>query len=281
MLFFIFLNTSDRLNVMLKNKKIKVALVACFTVQILINLDRGFKINNFSHNSVVNDYAINILSEASVPRDKKPLILINTDTRYNSVKYIQDVLGLYQNVTVTHPRLFFFPWYQKKAKNQGLQANYDQILKTNSMVVEDDFILKNLLQFNIFTNLSLDSSDKYAVTALPIGRMIRSGSGLHLKNEDFLNLKVLKENANNFLSKKSEYDLFREIFSEYSQNYFIMSNFYEIANYKKSAEDTLVKSLDIAPWNYKSFLKICMQKHEPQCEDKTQKIKDETFNYFN
>jgi hypothetical protein len=248
----------------------------------IFNVVRFYKINNFSKNTIIEDYAINFLNQA--PKINKTMLLISSDTRYNALKYSQDVLLVRPDVLVTHPHLFLFKWYQGKLRNHNVATDFNKTLANNSLEIEGDLIIPNLSNFEILTNLNLDSTDLYQVSITPIGKTISQGSGLFAKSA--IENPKFRSSYEVIKSPINEYDVFRELLTEYSFYKATIGNVFLKNNQLDYAEENFKQALFLVPWDFPSQLKICeiqsrQNKDASECYLESDKLKNNYFKYIN
>ena len=126
------------------------------------------KENDFSKNTIVEDYAINLLNEA--PADKQTVALISSDTRAFATRYVQSVLNVRPDVKVILITSFF--------RNEGksfTSLNLVSILAQTgkrAVIMEFDLRKPKLLKRLNMTN-DRGISD-YIVTDIPESSIIKT-----------------------------------------------------------------------------------------------------------
>lgn len=286
--FFFFITASLFDESTVKSKKILLGLKIVLLLNIASNFLFFFRINDFSKNTVLNDYAINFLNAGmkeystsnTLNIQKANIILINTDTRYNAIKYVQKVVGINQNIIVLHPHFFLFNWYHHKALALGILANYNKFEKENSMSITEDLFQFNLDRYNFLTPMPFTNVDNQALMLLPFGKVVSTGKNLYLDRQSFETFPPLKSSHNQIYSDTDEFDVFREILSEYSAGYFAAGKIFLDKNDLAFAQALLEKSIDIAPWNYNSFELLCTIKKESNCTKRMLELKERYYDYF-
>ena len=247
------------------------------TVGIVYNVANFYKLNNFSENTIIEDYAINLLNQTE---DKKTSVLLAmTDTRYGALKYAQTVLGVRKDVLVIHPRLLFFSWYLKKIPSRGLSLDSDKIINTNQLVLEQDVIVRNLQEFTFLTHLNFTDAAKYKIEIVPLGRKLVRGSGIEFKaTNDALKLRATP--ANIFDSAK-DYNVFYDLWTDYGHYYYFLA-LAQVSTDPPAALATLQKLVELVPWHFAAHKKICeLQNTEAsKCDEAQKKRKDVFFDYY-
>ncbi|MBC7747105.1 MAG: DUF2723 domain-containing protein [Methylotenera sp.] len=287
--FFIFVNVyfcfwaAIQLKCYSFNKSVERGIAVILCAGVFLNLYNFYSENDFSKNTIIADYASNLLNQSMT---EKPEVLIeNTDTRYGALQYQQSVLGIHPEVIIIHPKKFFFNWFGKKIESKGLVIDSKKILNTNNLAIEEDLILPNITKYNFLTSLDFQNSEKYKITILPLGRMLQAGSGLYIIPDNAVRV-VYNSNYEDIFGDTIKYNHFREIWTAYGTYPFLKGlTELEFKNaYQAKLEFT--KSLQIVPWYLPAQIKICglrlfdSGETSEECKLKQQSIENNYFKYF-
>jgi hypothetical protein len=239
--------------------------------------------NNFSKNTVVEDYVVNLLNQA--PENKKTIALLASDTRFFAARYAQSVLGIRTDVTILSPREFFFPWFSEKMKGYpGLQVDANRLYQEQTMDVQRDLILPNLNNFDVITPLIFTDSNLYKITILPLGRKLSLGSGIDIANDLYKKIR-LRSTHEDLKSNPAQYDVFRELISDYAMSLLIQGRELERLGRPKEALTLFQQTLLHVPWCFPASESACRimttlnARERSACEDSVQELRRKYFDY--
>ena len=242
------------------------------------------KENDFSKNTIVEDYAINLLNEA--PADKRTVALISSDTRAFATRYVQSVLNVRPDVKVISPKGLFFPWYSEKAiRETGLLLNAKAIADTNKLDLQSDVILPNISKFNFITPLVFVDSNDYQISILPLGRMLSQGSGVALRQDYYLRLQF-RSAVQVVATPLTEYDIFRDLWSDYAFFPLIQGKEFARLGQVEQAQTVFKKALENTPWCFPIAEELCKieKSSDPNqkldCDEEMQLLQKTYFRYF-
>jgi Protein of unknown function (DUF2723) len=263
--------------------KIKYYLMigALFIFNSSYNVVSFYSANDFSKNTVIEDYAINFLSQA--PKDKNAIMLAGSDTRFSAMKYVLNVLDTESKTVLIHPNFFFYSWYIDKTKKKNLKANYQKLFFENAMALEPDFVLLNVDTSNILTNIKFENAERLKITILQLGKMLTSGTGVYVAMGG--NALKLRTTQRDIDSPKIDYDVFRELLTEYSAYYTTLGNTYLKNGDLKTASLNFTKALDLVPWDTLAKTGQCevirlSSGNAASCLIELELLKKEYFPYF-
>lgn len=135
--------------------------------------------------SRLEDYAINILKEVE---SKKPVvILVENDSAYFALRYVQSTLYPTEQVAIAALPLFFHPWYLQKIQHfvPALElANKESIWRYRILDLSPDLLEQNLPKVNFL--LFRSSEPKNAkIQYLGLGKLLSSGAGISFEEPNF------------------------------------------------------------------------------------------------
>ncbi|MBC7370688.1 MAG: DUF2723 domain-containing protein [Bdellovibrionaceae bacterium] len=241
--------------------------------------------NNFSKNTVVEDYAVNLLREATpgVPT----VAIMNGDTRYFSARYVQSILGIAPQVTVIAPKTFFFKSLAAKlVAHSGIKVDLDKLQTSNSADLEADLILPNLDNFEFLTHLQFLQKPYYKLTILSLGRKISKGDGVQIDNSYYKGLQM-RTAAADLHSDTRSYDAFRELLSDYGMSPLIQAKNLDQQGKTNEALALFQQTVLNIPWCLPAAAEACriMSSISPQdksaCEKSLQNLRGIYFDYYN
>jgi len=233
--------------------------------------------NDYSKNTIIEDYVLNLLIEAP----KSPtVLLVNSDTRFFAARYAQIVLGVRPEVKLLGHKMLFFPWFAEKfIKDTGLNVDAERIIKTNAINMEADVVLKNLDRYSFLTTLDFKNVEAYHIQFLPIGRLLAKGvgAGVYLGKEIPLSIRF---NGNSLGLRNDRYSIFREIWSDYCNYPLFLGRLQSHNGSAAAAMATFESALREIPWCTPIAQELCELKKDPSCHQNIEQIRSKYFQYF-
>jgi hypothetical protein len=283
-LLLIFLVAQRAKNLNLQTTKgQESAMLAVFVLGAGLNFYRFYEINDFSKNTIVEDYAVNLLEQ--VPKGQKIILIPDGDTRIHAVLYAQTVLGIRTDVEVLNPRLLMLDWYFEKIQRRyRLRLDREVTKKENRFLIEKDLFQPNFEEFSFITNMKSMNTTSYHAQTLPVGYLIKKGTGTSLGS---LTAKALQIRSDSKLirSETEDFDAFREIWSDYA--FYPLAQAFEAVNAGniESSLQSFQKALDLVPWCTPAALFMCQTKADrqiadPNCVGLVEDIHKKYFFYF-
>jgi hypothetical protein len=231
--------------------------------------------NDFSQNTVVEDYVVNLLNQA---RTSSPsVLLIGSDTRFFAARYAQTVLGVHPEVFVASPKGLLFPWFARKLTTAShLRFDEEKVSRVQRLDLQSDFILPNLQKFEFITPLVFTDTALYQITILPLGRRITLGNGVAIDIEAYKSLQV--RSAGDVLkSNFKNYDVFRELLSDYSMSSMIQGLELKRQNRIPEAVAVFQQTLAKIPWCFPAATELCQL---GACHPTVQDLREKYFDYY-
>jgi hypothetical protein len=236
------------------------------------------RFNDFSDNTIVEDYASNILNIAG--EFKNPILFSSSDTEFFGIRYVQLVEGVQPNIIVVVRRFFATDWFVEKAipKIPNFVYSRDKLVHKTFQIIFDDIILPNIDNFTFITADDEYPSEDAKVTYLPLGFMISKGSGIELHKTKFTpqfrsDLSVIDTSPYLFNS-------YRSIFSRYTYYFAAQAQMELKKGNVPQAIDALERVLGIAPYTYQALYNLCSLKEKLKIEDKKCELKNQIKDYF-
>lgn len=259
---------------------VRAGLVGVFALGAFVNYVRFSAANNFSKNSIIEDYALKLLHQA--PSEKPVTLWTISDTRYNALLYTQQVLGVRKDIVIVHPSMLFFRWYALKAMQAGLVVRY---IPTRSRDIDlDDFVTDNLQKFTILaTTIPLENSQRYHITYLKLGQLIEPGTGVDFAPD--LERWTSRSKIGITTTPTTEYDVFRDMWNEYGIYHFKKADRFFVERNYVEAKAELLKSLALAPWSQTTKANLCVLakmfgEDEASCRFELFRMMGESFGYY-
>ncbi|WP_413289831.1 protein O-mannosyl-transferase family [Bdellovibrio sp. HCB337] len=258
---------------------IEIALV----VSALLSLNFYSQLNNFKQNTIVEDYATNLLREAPV---NPTVIFTSSDTRFFALRYVQQVIGLRPDVLVVGRNSLFFPWFVSKVQEYtSLKIDAEKAAISKALDFQEDILLPNLDKFSFITTLRLPIAESYHQVILPVGRLLMKGKGLSFYDgsTEFMSL---RSDPSIIVSAQDHYDVYREIWTEYSFHQFGQAQKAFSSGNVQLAKNKLESLLQNTPWSFPAALDICKIRNFNQtqpvenCDDVVNEIKKTYFEYY-
>ena len=236
--------------VLRKGRRIVTAALLTGVIFNLVTYSAG---NNFSKNTIIEDYALKLFRLA--PENKPVTLWTTSDTRYNAVKYAQTVLGVRKDILAVHPTMLLFPWYAQKSMRGGLVVRHYPLTREHD-IQADDFVTDNLERFAILATFTLENHRRYRVTYLPVGILLEKGWGVAFAPESatwngFSDISLTS-------TPDSDYDVFREMWNEYGVYFFKKADVFFKKQDFGQAKAELLKGLDLVPWSLTIRANLCV-----------------------
>lgn len=139
------------------NKNYVLGFLVFIGLNIVLNFSSNFNLNNFRKNTVVEDYAKNMLR----PLPPNAILVISGDTEEFAINYVQRVLGFRKDIIVVSPVMFVHKWYIQKLKSnfpKFVYADQDQSRSFGERifnVIEGNFDHSEIFISPIFFNLKM------------------------------------------------------------------------------------------------------------------------------
>ncbi|MFL5814738.1 MAG: protein O-mannosyl-transferase family [Bdellovibrionia bacterium] len=190
-------------------------LTLILLVQAGVSVAQNIGVNNYSQNTIVEDYAQNFLKTTSPTQPS--IILAEDDTQYFALKYAQQILGGNSKTQVMSAPLLFHSWYTDKifAQNVGFQFNAGLIQKSRHFSLEKDLLAPNVARLAFHVSSRFTDTLSFRLTYLALGRRIEAGQGEYFDGHHQSEF-VFRSDPSVLKTETSEYDPFRSIFSEYA-----------------------------------------------------------------
>ncbi|WP_413293255.1 protein O-mannosyl-transferase family [Bdellovibrio sp. HCB185ZH] len=234
--------------------------------------------NDLSDNTIIEDYAINILNITS--EFKNPILFSSMDTEFFSIRYAQLVENI-QPKTLVLLRIFFgTEWFVQKGIPQikNFKYSYEEQKRKSFQITLDDIILPNLDNFTFITTDDEFPPEAAKVTFLPLGFLITQGAGI-----DFYKTKYTPQFRSDLsIIDTSPYlfNSYRGIFSRYTY-YFAVKGQMEAKQGKAlQAIDSFERILGLAPYTYQALENLCKLKEKLNIADKKCSMREEFKEYF-
>jgi tetratricopeptide (TPR) repeat protein len=127
-------------------------LVLCLLINGGLNITQNYRVNDYHHNTIIEDFALNVLR--TLPSNS--IYHTADDTQGNATHYVHDVLKFRPDVIHLHPTLSF-PWAKKKA-----QLKYPDALNFHHKTLLNGI---NFEKYSYFVNIPpFETSENVFVT---------------------------------------------------------------------------------------------------------------------
>ena len=136
---------------------------------------RNFDRLTLAKDTLIEDYARNLLEGVSKTATKPAILILDLDTKLYAVRYAQHVLGLAPKVIpvgveMTHPSYTQFLRRKWPALKEGDAA------QTGRWRIDEDFLRPNLKEFDLYHTLHREIPS-FKTTYLSLGKRLDEGSG--------------------------------------------------------------------------------------------------------
>lgn len=266
---------------------VKRGFAAVFLVLVLqagFSYAQNRATNDFSKNTIVEDYACNLLQAA--PLNRPSMLLAEDDTQYFALKYCQQVDQIRPETLVVSAPLLFHSWYSQKVKERDPRFVFDaaKAQATLHFSLEDDLLLPNVKQMSFLVSSHFNDSERFRVTYHVLGRTIEDGRGEFFDESVGPRFRV-RSTSEVIKSDPSEYSDFRRIYGEYAFYHLALSRKLFIERDFTGAEKEYVKALHKVPYCISALENLCILRHSvgqdaSSCESDVVNFKASNFNYF-
>jgi hypothetical protein len=228
--------------------------------------------NNFSQNTIVEDYAKNLINMAK--SNKRVLLLPEGDAQLFSVRYAQLVLSETPDIFTGNIRLLFNEWFVKKIKIAHPDFKFDskKISSNKILNIENDFLAPNIDNF-IFVFTRDINVQGFKTTYMPLGRRIGKGEGIFFDNN--VNIKI-NTNISQIKTPLKNYNSYRDIYSEYAF-YYLRAGLENINHgYMTQSLRSFQNAKEIVPYCVPALINLCLIE---KCSNRNYRIMG-IYNYY-
>jgi hypothetical protein len=260
------------------------AVVLILVLQAGVSLAQNRASADFSKNTIVEDYACNLLQ--TVPVDKPSMLLAEDDTQYFALKYCQQVNGVHPETLVISAPLLFHSWYSQKVLERNPRFVFDAAKAQSSLhfSLEDDLLLPNIKQMTFLVSSHFNDTDRFRITYHALGRRIEEGQGELFDGSDRAKF-TLRSTSEVVRSDPGEYSEYRRIFGEYAFYYLALGRSLVAKGDPSGAQKEYMKALEVVPYCISALENVCVIRHSvgedaSSCESEIRQFKASNFNYF-
>lgn len=231
--------------------------------------------NNFSKNTIVEDYAINLLKATSdLPRR---LIFTNTDTELFATRYTQLVLGISPTDAVLTDNLYGTDWFNLKLTTQW--PDWKTSSTTDTIDFAKDILIPNAAGFSIVSTKNLYSPDRMKSTFYPLGIHLEEGKEYYANSNNYVpqfrsEIEIIKTPPHSFST-------YRELFAKYSFYFIIEGQLKFKSGDPQAAISSFEKALAIFPYATPALENLCNIKKELNLQDPKCGFLPEIKGYYN
>jgi hypothetical protein len=153
----------------------------------LINPPRHVIANDFSRNTIVEDYARNLLAMAD--SDRPTIFLAGTDTELFATRYVQAVWGLGPRVLPVTDAMLLHSWQSRKAAKSIPEFSFasERIASAKTLHLVDDLYAPNLDRIDFLSTTPVP--DIYGFTFMALGRKVKREVGVAFDESSLARLK--------------------------------------------------------------------------------------------
>jgi len=248
-------------------------------VLVGVDISRCAGVNDLSQNTIVEDYAINLLSMSR--DDKRAIFILGGDTRVFSMRYAQTVLHLHPDAIVMGLENIFDQARLDKLRKlrPGFGLARDVAWVGGSREVVSNMVAPNVGQFEFYFSRGFASPD-YHVTYLGLGRRVTAGHGVSVDYDSVSRLHFRSGLPE--LSEAREFDERKELYSEYAYIYLEAGL---LAHEPAKAGVWFAKALEIVPYCLPALRNLCElersgTEREQACEAHWRDLSRREWNYF-
>lgn len=234
---------------------------------------------NFSRDTIVEDYAVNLLNMASNPA--KSIFVVEGATRLNALLYAQKVLGVKEEAIVLSAAEAASPEAMAR-----IQAGHPDFLYAHSgpRTITRMLVDPNLGKYSVFftRNFQLDN---YHVTYHALGRVPERGMrsiGFNSESWKQINLRTTADS----LHPSLEYNERHDLFSEYAYYDLALGMFHYGKADPMASKAALEKALERVPYCIPAYKNLCSlakavkAKQLNRCYERVEMLEASWFNYY-
>ena len=244
-------------SLLFQNKKFRYLLFVLMILSITLNYITSSDLNNFSKNTVMEDWAYNKIDPINSGSDNI-VILVTGDSKLFSLYYVQNILRFKPYVPVISPRLIFHEWYFDKvvAKLDKIKLNKERIVTLKRYNIYNDFLLPNLEQYSFFVdeyNIKQHPGIRFQYT--PMGTIFNNNNNNNNNNSEYTYFNLSRNNAKIISSPENIlFPVEKEVLYEPCR--FFLKNISENPINKKPI-NSLRFALRYTPFCHQAALKLC------------------------
>lgn len=238
--------------------------------------------NDFSKNTIIEDYAINYLN--SVDPKEPSAIVVKSDTKLFALNYVQSVLNVRPDILVISAPMLSVDWYWQKlkARDPSLVINEEK-LTGPTISLSDGLFNPNIQKYRFFFTEDFASPNDFKMTVNALGRKIEPGSGIAF-NEASVGKLQFRSTINDFTPTEG-YDPYKQVFADYAHYYLALGSILARNGQLERGQQALQQALVIVPYCIPAMEKLCkieqMTQANPQsCFETLEAMKDKEVNYF-
>jgi hypothetical protein len=253
-------------------------------IQAGVNIVENIGINNFSKNTIVEDYAQNFLKTTSKTRPS--IILAEDDTQYFALKYAQQILGGNPSTIVMSAPLLFHSWYTEKISdlNVGFLFDAGPIQKSLHFSLEKDLLAPNVARLAFHVPSGFTNSASFRLTYLALGRRIEAGQGESFDGHHESEF-VLRSGPSVLKSESTDYDPFRSVFSEYAYFHLALGRAMTDQERFAAAESEFLAAIRRVPYCLPAAQNLCTLKGRvgldtAQCQLELKRLWAANYDYY-
>jgi hypothetical protein len=258
------------------NPGMRAGLCAVGVAIAILNLSLYRGENNYSSNTIVDDYARNLLKMAEGPRPT--VFIVDGDTRCASIHYLQDVEGLNpQDLVFCLGIIFDVHQLNKLAAARPELVILPDWEKTRDVLTH--IVRPNLAKFDFILTPHVDSK-AFHVTYLGLGRKLTDGSG---EEVDLASLKKTERRSDPMtLDLPTGFIEYKQLYAEYAFPYLKAGL---LARTPDQAMSYFKEALELVPYCAPALGNICSllkKSGQPstECEAQLSTLRANELNYF-
>ncbi|MBF0312642.1 MAG: DUF2723 domain-containing protein [Oligoflexia bacterium] len=234
-----------------KAKNHFLLLGVSLVISTSINLYQNFQKNDYSQNTIIEDYAKNLMAMIAV-NNKTPVIIANNDTQYFSLLYLQAVLKINPHALIFSQGMFFDLQLYKKLAPLYPKINFPQTVPSDKDILKH-FIIPNLAFADFYLFKNFNDSKNFKLTFLPLARKIEEGSQLYFDESSRSQLSF-RHSPSLITHRNPSYFVEQELFSEYAYFYLAYGKHHGGAK----AIHAYKKALALVPYCLPALTNLCI-----------------------
>jgi hypothetical protein len=226
---------------------------------------------------VVEEYARNLLKTA-VSQPTPAMVMIHTDTKLFSLRYVQATEAGYEDVFIVPRSTVFDNRFLAKAKKRWPALVYDPELlrREKSLDIFAQFFLPNMEHFSITYALPVSSS-RHKTIFYPLGRVLAPGTGVEIAEVPFIDPTppTYRADSPSFVDTKA-------MFSEYAVYHLARGKALLEHGDRDGAKRAFLDGLERVPFCIPCLRNACqLAVEEPErCQAALAKLEETEYDYF-
>lgn len=262
-------------NLQIASKWTKTAIVA----SVVFGLSQAYfhsVENDYSNNTIVEDYAINLLKSTShLP---KRILFAAGDTEAFATRFAQVVLNIEPDVVVITDGMAYIDWFEEK-----LKIRYPNWLtppaSQSSIHFVNDVVTPNAQDFSVIVTINHYKAQDVKSTFYPLGIHLQPGKGYEEGSTSYV--PQFRSYIGSVETSPYPYNSFRDLFSKYTYYFLIEGQIQFKAGNLEKAASAYSKAFELYPLGAPALRSLCQLAPQLNRQDSRCNLLSQVEGYFN